>query len=91
MESIWVKRDGARLSIVTNSKDPDSVEYIEAEAFDDLIEWIIGYKSCKWRVDDNGVYNTECGEAFEFLADGPKENNAQFCIYCGNKIVDVDY
>lgn len=43
---------------------------------------------CKWTLDDDGVYNTECGEAFVFTDDGIKENGARFCIYCGGEIVE---
>ena len=87
MYSVWIKRDNEYPPVVTSSKDSSGVEHVPAKDFNDLIDWINGHKSCKWVADDNGTYFTECGETFEFTNDGPKENNARFCMYCGNKIV----
>ncbi len=42
---------------------------------------------CRWKEDEfDGAWDTDCGNRFEFNAGGPKENRAQFCIYCGKKI-----
>ncbi len=41
---------------------------------------------CLWTVDDEGTWSTECGNAFQFEVDGPHENNARFCQYCGHPI-----
>jgi hypothetical protein len=41
---------------------------------------------CLWTVDDEGTWSTECGNAFQFEVDGPHENNAWFCQYCGHPI-----
>ena len=38
---------------------------------------------CTWKVDNDGVYGTECGNRFEFTTDGPKENGFKYCPYCG--------
>ena len=38
---------------------------------------------CKWSVDDDGIWNTDCGNAFFFDSDGPHENGFKFCPYCG--------
>ena len=40
-------------------------------------------RECKWTVDDDGAFNTECGHRFELTYDGPKENHWVFCPYCG--------
>lgn len=42
---------------------------------------------CTWREDEDGQWETECGGLWTFMADGPKENKAQYCIYCGGKLV----
>ena len=42
--------------------------------------------ACKWTPDDDGIYQTKCGEAFTFIDAGPKENNMKFCCYCGGSI-----
>lgn len=39
--------------------------------------------ACRWRQDNNGIWETSCGNAFEFNANGPKENRMRFCCYCG--------
>lgn len=39
--------------------------------------------TCAWTVDDDGIWNTGCGNAFMFEADGPHENGFKFCPYCG--------
>ena len=42
---------------------------------------------CEWGYDDSGEYwKTGCEELFTFLADGPLENNFEFCPYCGKPI-----
>lgn len=44
-------------------------------------------EKCHWIVDDDGRWDTECGEAFQFEVDGPRENGFRFCPYCGLKLV----
>lgn len=38
---------------------------------------------CRWAPDDDGIYQTDCGQSFCFIDDGPVENKMQFCCYCG--------
>ena len=47
--------------------------------------------TCTWTEDNEGVYNSACGEAFEFNEGGPEENNMLFCCYCGKKIMVKKY
>lgn len=43
--------------------------------------------TCAWAYDDtHEKYDTACGEAFVFIADGPIENSFKFCPYCGRSI-----
>ncbi|MBN3853798.1 hypothetical protein G3N59_10440 [Paraburkholderia sp. Ac-20340] len=47
-------------------------------------------RECKWTYDldgEGGFWDTECGEAFCFMTDGPKQNNFAWCCYCGGKLV----
>ncbi|MHC4397485.1 MAG: hypothetical protein ACYS1A_17730 [Planctomycetota bacterium] len=44
-------------------------------------------RQCRWTDDKDGVYYTECGERFEFLDGGPKENHCRYCQYCGGEVV----
>ena len=47
-------------------------------------------RECKWTVDDDGAFNTECGHRFELTYDGPKENHWVFCPYCGGILKEKD-
>lgn len=55
-----------------------------AEAFLALAHAKVLYE-CLWTQDqDDGSWDTACGNKHEFTADGPKENSHSFCPYCGN-------
>ena len=41
---------------------------------------------CKWTEDDEGTWETSCGEAFEFFYCGPVENGMRYCPYCGKPL-----
>ena len=45
-----------------------------------------GHEWCVWQADDEGTYETSCGQAFVFTCDGPRENGARFCMYCGKPL-----
>ena len=45
-----------------------------------------GPECCVWQADDEGTYETSCGQAFVFTCDGPRENGARFCMYCGKRL-----
>lgn len=48
-----------------------------------------GLAPCVWHQDDVGgssVWETGCGNAFEFNDGGPIENRAAFCCYCGKPL-----
>ncbi len=49
---------------------------------------LIGPGTCEWRVDENGVYRTECGLAHVFEFDGVTENGYRCCPYCGALVVE---
>jgi len=38
---------------------------------------------CEWADDNEGTWLTKCGDAFQFYEGGPKDNQFQFCPYCG--------
>jgi hypothetical protein len=44
---------------------------------------------CEWRADSDGIYHTDCGNAFTFDSGTATENSAKFCQYCGGGLVDV--
>jgi hypothetical protein len=41
---------------------------------------------CKWHIDGESFFVTECGHAFEFNEAGPVENGFRFCPYCGKQV-----
>jgi hypothetical protein len=52
-------------------------------------------RDCIWIEDDDGIYNTSCGNAFEVMDGTPEFNNMKFCPYCGksaksNSIVQTE-
>ena len=45
---------------------------------------------CEWTGDgeeDYEMHETSCGNAFTFNIGGVKNNNCEFCMYCGKKVV----
>jgi hypothetical protein len=45
--------------------------------------------TCTWTEDDEGTWNTTCGNAFVFTEEGPLKNGFLHCGYCGGKLVEV--
>ena len=42
---------------------------------------------CEWKYNDTEYYwESSCDHLHIFMADGPKENDYDFCPYCGKKI-----
>ena len=45
---------------------------------------------CVWTEDlDDGAWDTSCGNRFEFIDGGPKDNHFAFCPYCGQKLEPI--
>ena len=47
-------------------------------------------RTCEWVVDEDGIFDTGCGNKFEFIYDGPEENHFTYCPYCGGKLAVYD-
>ncbi len=41
---------------------------------------------CGWQQDDDGNWETGCGELHIINEGIPSENNMHFCCYCGGKL-----
>lgn len=41
---------------------------------------------CTWQWDDEGYWETECGNKYVILEGTPKENGMKYCTYCGREI-----
>ena len=46
---------------------------------------------CAWREDDEGNWDTECGEKSVVNEGTPDENHMRFCWYCGLKLKVIRY
>lgn len=44
---------------------------------------------CTWKEDDEGNWDTTCGEAFQFNDGTPSENSMKYCCYCGKPLKEV--
>ena len=44
---------------------------------------------CTWQPDEDGTWSSQCGLAFVFNEQGPKENHFKFCPKCGKEIVEL--
>jgi len=46
---------------------------------------------CIWKREDpdGTIYDTSCGQAFEFNVNGPIENDLLYCAYCGKRLAEV--
>lgn len=40
-------------------------------------------ETCTWTEDEDGVWDTACGNRFEIMNGTPTENELAFCPYCG--------
>ena len=75
--------------VLENGLESQARAYSKATAYatdectsrDDACVWNEGF--------DYGIYNTQCGEAFEFTDGGPKENEFRFCPYCGRRLQEA--
>ena len=47
--------------------------------------------TCKWTENENGLWETDCNDSFEFYSSGPVENGMKFCPYCGKPLEEVKY
>ena len=41
---------------------------------------------CMWQQDEDGAWETDCNECFQFNEGGPHDNRWEYCPYCGNRI-----
>lgn len=46
-------------------------------------------KTCKWSIDEDGTWWTDCGNVHVFTDGGPTENRHQYCPYCGRPVTAI--
>lgn len=44
--------------------------------------------TCEWSENENGAWDTGCGNCFELTDGTPHYNDMHFCPYCGENIVE---
>ena len=42
--------------------------------------------TCTWTEDEDGNWETECGDMFAFIDGGPVANNCKYCPYCERQL-----
>lgn len=55
-------------------------------AADDLVDSKETGETCGWAHDEDGIWQTDCGEAFVLMDGTPEENDFRFCCYCGKNL-----
>ena len=50
---------------------------------------------CGWThttsiIEDEGIWETLCGNTFMFVEGTPKDNGMKFCCYCGRPIIQIE-
>lgn len=71
----------------------------DAENFKELVERahcaipenVPDQNICEWSEDEDGNWDTKCGEKHVFFDGGPSANNHMYCPYCGKRIVEQRY
>ena len=43
-------------------------------------------EQCVWKEDEDGVWDTECGNSFELVEGVPIQDEMNFCPYCGKAL-----
>lgn len=46
---------------------------------------------CAWTEDEDGNWDTDCGDKFVFTESGPTDNGMRFCCYCGKPLKEVNH
>lgn len=44
---------------------------------------------CEWKEDEDGVWDTSCGNRFVLEAETPSANEMRFCTYCGKTLKET--
>lgn len=64
---------------------------IAARRLDDIAREKTKPGICEWEENDEGWWNTDCGNAFEFTNGSPIYNEFKCCPYCGKTLTETPY
>lgn len=84
-----VRKVVAKIKELDNPYDADG--WFTSMKLDKAIEivkhGVISDDVCEWKYNDTEYYwESSCDHLHIFMSDGPKENEYEFCPYCGKKI-----
>lgn len=58
------------------------------EAFVEYLNEKQAEKTCEWKEDEDGAWDTGCKNTAILIEGTPKENEMHFCWYCGGRIIE---
>ena len=73
--------------IALDGDDADLYKEVINDAIEIVKQGVISDDVCEWKYNDTEYYwESSCDHLHIFMSDGPKENEYEFCPYCGKKI-----
>ena len=68
-----------------------AIDFGEFRLFEIVKQGGVSDDVCEWKYNDTEYYwESSCDHLHIFMSDGPKENEYDFCPYCGKKIKVVE-
>jgi len=64
---------------------------VAARVLDEIARGKLLTGSCDWEENEDGWWNTDCGNAFEFTDGSPIYNEFKCCPYCGKTLTETPY
>ena len=72
------------------AKELETAEYSAGLIMTHLLR-LLDYGVCDWEENEDGWWNTDCGNAFEFTDGSPIYNEFKCCPYCGKTLTETPY
>jgi len=84
---VTTNKSGQCVAVTRQNEDGEVLSVIwEAAQSGEAPQRALVEAVCEWDQDSDGTWQTSCGHEFQFIDDGPEENQAFFCLYCGGKL-----
>ena len=96
VDNIVQEFEKIRAKKTCNKEKCDTKEICRICVVDDAIEIVkqcgVSDYVCEWKLEDEeaNVYDTSCRNPHILIEGTPKENNYEYCPYCGKKIKESD-